>query len=90
MSPPSVIRYCDEFWRSVAADFDVVIANIGGVEYQPRQRPFLDADMQAVLSVLSRTAVANASKRFIISDNTKQHFLSKSDSGLYGRTLDCV
>ena len=88
--PPYVVRYCNEFWESVAADFDVVIANVGGVEYQPRQKTFLDEDMQAVLSVLAQTAVANASKRFIISDNTKQHFLSKSDSGLYGRTSDCV
>lgn len=74
-------RFCREFWEAVAAEFDVIIATIAGIEY--KHRPLLEEDVSAILAVLGPAAAANASKRFILTDNAKQHFVGRTDSGLY-------
>jgi len=76
-----LFRFCRTFWEALARDFDVIVANVGGIEY--KSRALLDQDLGGILSVLARAAAANESKRFIIADNAAQHFGGTTDKGLY-------
>ena len=76
-------RFCRPFWEAVANDFDVVIANIGGLDYAPHERRLLDEDLNATLSMLGRVAASNASKRIVLADNVQTHFVGQTQSGLY-------